>query len=128
MGNNILSKNKYVRNKHGFTLAELLVVVAIIAILVAVSIPIFSAQIGKAKQTTDDANLRAARGAAITAAIDGTYTSGQEAFYDISAGKLVNDFLELDATDKGKTDANKYNIIHVVFTDDIPEVTWDDVS
>ncbi|MEG1314120.1 MAG: prepilin-type N-terminal cleavage/methylation domain-containing protein, partial [Anaerovoracaceae bacterium] len=29
-------------NKKGFTLAELLVVVAIIAILVAVSIPIFS--------------------------------------------------------------------------------------
>ena len=37
----------------GFTLAELLVVVAIIAVLVAVSIPIFSSQTTKAKAATD---------------------------------------------------------------------------
>ena len=32
------------KNQHGFTLAELLVVIAIVGILVAISIPIFTAQ------------------------------------------------------------------------------------
>lgn len=35
------------KNKQGFTLAELLIVVAIIAVLVAISIPIFSSQLKK---------------------------------------------------------------------------------
>ena len=47
-------------NKKGFTLAELLIVVAIIAVLVAISIPIFSAQLEKAKEATDMANIRSA--------------------------------------------------------------------
>lgn len=47
-------------NKKGFTLAELLVVVAIIAVLVAISIPIFTSQLEKAREATDAANLRAA--------------------------------------------------------------------
>ena len=37
-------------NKKGFTLAELLIVVAIIGVLVAVSIPIFTAQLEKARE------------------------------------------------------------------------------
>ena len=37
------------RSKKGFTLAELLIVVAIIAVLVAVSIPIFNGQLEKAR-------------------------------------------------------------------------------
>lgn len=45
------------KNK-GFTLAELLIVVAIIAVLVAISIPIFSKQLEKARDTTTLANLR----------------------------------------------------------------------
>lgn len=47
-------------NKKGFTLAELLVVVAIIAVLVAIAIPIFSSQLEKAREATDAANIRAA--------------------------------------------------------------------
>ena len=47
-------------NKKGFTLAELLIVVAIIAVLVAVSIPIFTSQLEKSREATDAANLRAA--------------------------------------------------------------------
>ena len=42
----------------GFTLAEMLIVVAIIGILVAVSIPVFSQQLEKSREATDLANVR----------------------------------------------------------------------
>lgn len=57
---------KTLRNKKGFTLAELLIVVAIIAVLVAIAIPIFSSQLEKAREATDMANIRAAYAAVST--------------------------------------------------------------
>lgn len=47
-------------NKKGFTLAELLIVVAIIAVLVAISIPIFTAQLEKSRDAVSVSNIRAA--------------------------------------------------------------------
>ena len=47
-------------NKKGFTLAELLIVVAIIAVLVAISIPIFTKQLERSREATDLSNIRAA--------------------------------------------------------------------
>ena len=44
--------------KKGFTLMEMLIVVAIIAILVAIAIPTFASQLHKTRVTTDWANLR----------------------------------------------------------------------
>ena len=46
------SKNK------GFTLAELLIVVAIIGVLVAISIPILSSQLEKSRRAVDLSNAR----------------------------------------------------------------------
>ena len=45
-------------DKKGFTFAELLVVVAIIGILVAISVPLFTAQLGKARKATNQANMK----------------------------------------------------------------------
>lgn len=56
-------------NKKGFTLAELLVVVAIIAVLVAIAIPIFTSQLEKAREATDAANIRAAYAEVVSAKI-----------------------------------------------------------
>lgn len=46
------------KKNDGFTLAELLVVVAVIGVLVAISIPIFSQQLHKARVAADWANVR----------------------------------------------------------------------
>lgn len=46
------------KKNDGFTLAELLIVVAVIGVLVAISIPIFSQQLHKARVTADWANVR----------------------------------------------------------------------
>ena len=46
--------------KKGFTLAELLVVVAIVSILTAISIPIFTRQLETSREATDLANVRSA--------------------------------------------------------------------
>ena len=56
MKNLIVKKN----DKKGFTLAELLIVVAIIAVLVAVAIPVFTSQLNRSRQATNAANLRSA--------------------------------------------------------------------
>ena len=46
------------KRKAGFTLAELLIVVAIIAVLVAISIPIFTSQLKKARLAVDHSAMR----------------------------------------------------------------------
>lgn len=52
-------------NNKGFTLAELLIVVAIIGVLIAIAMPTFGSQLEKARIATDVANLRAAYGEAV---------------------------------------------------------------
>lgn len=42
----------------GFTLMEMLIVIAIIAILIAIAIPIFAQQLERANAGTDEANIR----------------------------------------------------------------------
>ena len=49
-----------IKNRKGFTLMEMLIVVAIIAILVAIAIPTFNNSLNKARVATDAANIRAA--------------------------------------------------------------------
>lgn len=67
----------------GFTLIEMLIVVAIIAILVAVSIPMVNSSLGKARKATDDANERAAKAAAIVEyMINGTGSGANKYCYN----------------------------------------------
>ena len=111
-------------NKKGFTLAELLVVVAIVGILVAISIPVFTAQLSKARKATNQANLRAAKAAAVAEYLtDGDVSVST---YDISAGTATKGDIKTLATPEGYTPINnldedvtgdyKYTNIQVALT------------
>ena len=73
------------KNNKGFTLAELLIVVAIIAVLVAIAIPVFTTQLEKSREATDIANVRSAYAAMVTNYLaDGSLGS-----YNVSARQTV---------------------------------------
>ena len=90
---------KKVRKQAGFTLAELLIVVAIIAILVAIGIPMFNTAMEKSRETADTSNLRAAKAAGAVLHMDGMTVEATPAaipsygyicFYDVAKGVLVS--------------------------------------
>ena len=85
---------KKMKSKKAFTLAELLVVVAIIGILVAISIPVFTSQCSKAIVATNRANIRAARAAVSAEIYDGKASDawGKSVYlvYDIKTAQLTD--------------------------------------
>lgn len=142
------------KNKKGFTLAELLIVVAIIGVLVAVSIPIFTAQLEKSREATDLANLRAAKSEAVSMYLLGDSTLGLgdwgtgkqsanvKVYYDAPNGKLcastakpTTTYGKGTATDGGNsdsslnytgtTDASGKVIAVTVTTDGACSFTWE---
>lgn len=111
----------------GFTLVEMLIVVAIIAILVAVSIPLVGSALEKAKEATDDANLRAAKAEAVIMymnhQIDSTATApAVDMVYDNVAGKFVTKAVDDVAGTKvkgyGKTTAHENKRIKITAVND----------
>lgn len=62
------------KSKKGFTLIEMLIVVGIIGILVAVSIPMVNSSLEKARVATDLANERSAKSAALVIYMTGDIT------------------------------------------------------
>jgi len=76
---------KKLTSKKGFTLIEMLVVIAIIAILVAIIVPTVTSSTSKAKAATDAANLRSAQATATIKALEET---GKTTAYEYTAGQL----------------------------------------
>lgn len=73
-------REKFRKNAKGFTLIEMLVVVAIIAILVAVSIPLVNMSLDRARSAADQANERAAKAKVMLAYL------GMEEYENYEAG------------------------------------------
>ena len=96
---------KFRGNKKGFTLAELLVVVAIVAILVAISVPIFTAQLSKAQKATNQANMRAAKVAAVAQYMT-SEKDGEEVFYkyNLENGTVAESDKDPSAATNGYTE------------------------
>ena len=69
--------------RRAFTLAELLIVVAIIAVLVGISIPIFTSQFEKSREATDIANMRAAKVVAVQLYYEGVTDQATAAKYGL---------------------------------------------
>lgn len=77
-------------NKKGFTLAELLIVVAIIAVLVAISIPIFNSQLKKARLATNQANARAAYAEAVVKQLEANDSATNTTYtYTVSTASIA---------------------------------------
>ena len=79
------------KNNKGFTLMEMLIVVALIAILVAIAIPTFYGSLTKARESADGANLRAAFAEACTEYLNGKDPGKGETPAMQADGKLVLD-------------------------------------
>ena len=90
------------KKQGGFTLIEMLIVVAIIAILIAIAIPMVNNALEAAREAVDDANERAAKSEALLYYMgvvddatlnnfDNAYVPGAQlvARYDAKNGKLV---------------------------------------
>ena len=92
-----------INKKNGFTLAELLIVVAIIGVLTAVAIPVFSSQLEKSREATDIANLRSAKAAAVSKYLADDLTEGTY-YFDAQKGILVSEdnFTDGSITGYGK--------------------------
>ena len=86
------------RNKKGFTLAELLIVVAIIAVLVAIAIPIFITQLEKAREATDIANVRSAYAVVVTEAL--TQTTPATVTSEVALKQTIDGWQGADPTNE----------------------------
>ena len=82
------------KNNKGFTLAELLIVVAIIAVLVAIAIPVFTSQLEKAREATDLANIRSAYAEVVVDAIEDNDADSKE----VKLKQTVENWQTADAT------------------------------
>lgn len=85
------------RNRSGFTLMEMLIVIAIIAVLIAIAIPIFSSQLEKTREATDLTNVRSAYAQVSTEALLGN----SEITVTVDLTQKQADWQSLDPVDIG---------------------------
>lgn len=87
-------------NNKGFTLMEMLIVVAIIAVLVAIAIPVFTNQLEKAREATDVANIRSAYAEVMACAMTNDDGSKNDVHVDTTADGAYTYSKHVDAVQK----------------------------
>jgi prepilin-type N-terminal cleavage/methylation domain-containing protein len=93
-----------IRDKQGFTLMEVLIVVAIIAVLVAIAIPVYKGLVEKARAAADATILRNAQTAFVVQELTTGKKPPKRAYYDI----VSNTFIEWDVYNKAENKFKKY--------------------
>lgn len=83
------------KNNKGFTLAELLIVVAIIGVLVAIALPTFNGQLENARQSTDLANLRSSYSEALANYLSNPTSPEKGSSYEMKNGNGKLDKIDL---------------------------------
>ena len=94
-------------NKTGFTLAELLIVVAIIGVLVAIAIPVFAGQLERSRQAVDMSNMRNAYAVYMAGINSGEIKQGETYFYDAVSNSLSRD-VRPESYGKSTTESNRW--------------------
>lgn len=87
-----------IRNRKGFTLIELMIVILIIGILVGIAVPVFLAARGSADEKTCMANRRTVVSSANVYASD---ANGGDGDYPTAIGDLEPDYLDETYADDG---------------------------
>lgn len=123
------------KSKKGFTLIEMLIVVAIIGILIAVSIPLVSSSLEKARIATDTANERAAKAAALVIYLGSDLKDDDDTapitlgdleagvYYDAAGGKIEKDGTAAKAAPYGKCKDHQDGILKVYVSKELGDVT-----
>lgn len=110
------------KNKKGFTLMEMLIVVAIMVILVAVSVPVFSNKLNDAKKAADSANLQSAKSVAYSAAMLGEKGQGTY-YYDAASGTLISG-TPAASYDYGELGNHDYITVTIDADGNVTECDW----
>ncbi len=100
-------------NKKGFTLAELLIVIAIIAVLIAIAIPTFSGALENARLQTDHANIRSAYAMVMSANMMGGLDTNGDGTFDLDVATATADtnyYFKKDGTLGSDGDATAYKL------------------
>ena len=118
--------------KGGFTLAELLIVVAIVLVLVAIAVPVFTGALGNAEKAVADANIHSVKSAAAAAILtDESYKVGDNknwtATADVAQDGTVSNLTVSEGAPEGdkaeKKDDGGYTVTVGVTKTDLPKVT-----
>lgn len=117
------------RRTVGFTLVELLIVVAVIAILASIAIPAYGSQMERSREAVDRSNLETAKNLSVTDymvewATDPSFGGGDLTYYLVKSGTENGMSIQADPTVSGVVDhiepqaaANSGKHIEVVVRD-----------